>query len=70
MVFEHVIGSFEAKEHHMKKYAALVKGLKEFITWSEKIDRKDNRRANKLSKAIAGEPNPRDVVRTVTEEKH
>lgn len=58
VVFGHVSGSFEAKEPHIKRHVAIAKGLlKEFnITWFEKIDRKDNQRADKLSKAIAGEP--------------
>lgn len=58
VVFGHVTRSFEAKESHMKKYTALVKGLiKEFaVTWFEKIDRKGNRREYELSKVIAGEP--------------
>lgn len=58
VLFGQVTRLFEAKELHLKKYAVLVKGLlKEFkITWFEKIDRKDNRQASKLSKAIVGEP--------------
>lgn len=44
VVFEQVTGSFESKEPHTKRYAALVEGLlKDFkITWSEKINRKKN----------------------------
>lgn len=58
VVFGQVTGSFEAKKPHMKKYAALVKGLlKGFkITWFDKIDRKDNQQTDELSKAIIGEP--------------
>lgn len=57
VVFGKVTESFEAKERHMKKYATQVKGLlKEFkITWFEKIDRKDNRQMDELSKAVAGQ---------------
>lgn len=40
IVFDHVIGSFEAKEDNMKRYSTIVKSLiKDFVvTWFEKID--------------------------------
>ncbi|KAI5652821.1 hypothetical protein M9H77_30008 [Catharanthus roseus] len=56
-VVRQVTGSFETKESHIKKYAALAKSLlKDFkVTWFEKIDRKNNQRADEVSKAIARE---------------
>lgn len=57
VIFDHVTGSFEVKEENMKKYSTLVKSLivRFNTTWFEKIDRRHNKKANDLSKAIAGE---------------
>lgn len=57
VVFGQVMRLFEAKEDNMKKYFVLAKGFLSHskATWFEKIDRRQNQRADKLFKAISGE---------------
>lgn len=57
IVYGHITSIFEAKEDNMKKYFTLAKALALRFqnTWFEKIDRRNNKRAYELSKAISGE---------------
>ncbi|KAI5682874.1 hypothetical protein M9H77_04102 [Catharanthus roseus] len=55
-VYNHIIGTFEAKEDNMKKYSMLAKTLVSRFkrTWIKKVRRRNNQKAYELSTAISG----------------